>query len=143
MIAQLFVVEFLLKCRLIIFVFLLQRLVIEVFGMTESRVYGLLCRHDVAAVQGQLGEVALHNVGCLQVSAGLHLPIHGLGLGQRIAADETSRQHLLNAQQLLIVGTCHSLTRKAEGCGVFLHGPMDVGKAGEGLAQLFCAQRVP
>ena len=92
-----FVLELLGECCLVVVVLLLEGLVVEVFGVAEGGVDGFLCRLGVAASQGELGETALDDVGCAEVILRIHAAIDVFGCCQGVAADETTCEHLLYA----------------------------------------------
>ena len=110
--------------------------------MTERFVDGLLCRLDVLTAQCQLGEIALHDVSRLQVVARTHTPIDRLSLSKGIATHQTAPQHLERALKDMIGRASLCLSGKAQCRRVVLHRPMDVGEAGERLAEEFRAKRI-
>ena len=142
LVAQTLVLAFLHEGILVVVVLLLQGFEVEVFGMTEGFVDSLLGALGIAAPQGKLGKVALHDVCRLQVIAGLHGTIDRFGLGQRVATDKAARQHLLCAEFEMIGGTSGGLASIAQCLAVRVHGPMDVGETREGLAHEFRAEGV-
>ena len=82
---------------------------------------------------GYLGEIALDDVGGVDVVARVHASVGGLGLGERVAVEIASGQHLQRALQEIGRGQFLRLPGIVQSHGIVLHCPMDVGETRQRL----------